>query len=65
MISKPDGYVTAKYVAAKLGKNVSTIYRWLDSGQITGMRVGKLRYVKIESLIGYLGPDAAKAFSFV
>ena len=59
---KAKGYVPASGIAEKLGKHVTTIYRWIDAGVIDGIRVGKLRYVSLQSLFDYLGEEAVETF---
>ena len=59
------GYAPASDVAKKLSKHVSTIYRWLDSGTVEGIRVGKLRYVSLPSLFDYLGLDTVKTLELL
>ena len=54
------GYVPASDIAGKLGKHVTTIYRWIDAGTIDGIRVGKLRYVSLRSVFNYLGDETVE-----
>ncbi len=46
-----DGYITTADAAEAMGVNVSTVYRWVKTGQIVGTRVGRSWYVRIEDLI--------------
>ena len=57
-----DGFLPAQQVANTLGKHVSTIYRWSDSGAIEEIRIGKRRYIKTKSIVAYLGKDVAALF---
>jgi|6_EtaG_2_1085325.scaffolds.fasta_scaffold04337_5 hypothetical protein len=57
---RAKGYVPASDIATKLDKHVTTIYRWIDAGTIDGIRVGKLRYVSLQSLFNYLGDETVE-----
>jgi excisionase family DNA binding protein len=46
-----DGYITTAEAAEAMGVNVSTVYRWVKTGQIVGTRVGRSWYVRTEDLI--------------
>tara|TARA_R100000458_G_C8038678_1_gene90984 strand:- start:167 stop:388 length:222 start_codon:yes stop_codon:yes gene_type:complete len=59
LVSK--GYAPASDVAKKINTHVSTVYRWVDAGEVDGIRVGKRRYVHLESLFSFLGEDAVTA----
>ena len=41
-------------VARKLNRSVRTIYDWLDSGKIEGLRIGGRRYIYRKSLEEFL-----------
>ena len=61
MTTKINGYTPATKIADMLNKNISTVYRWLDSGNLEGIRLGSRRYVNNKSLYTYLGEETAKA----
>ena len=53
------GYRSASDIAKLTGKHLSTIHRWLDSGKVSGVRVGGTRFISEISLIKFLGAEAA------
>jgi excisionase family DNA binding protein len=54
------GYVTASDAASRLGKSRPTIYRWLNTGKLSGLRIGGTRFVELASLGRVVeGPEAA------
>jgi len=55
-----QGYVSASEAAQKVGRSVHTIYRWQEDGIIESVNIGGHHFVKIKSLIDYLGVDAAE-----
>jgi len=59
---KKRGYHPVPDVAASLHVAPSTVYRWLDDSKIEGTQVGAARYVKLASVVKYVGPQAAAAF---
>ncbi len=46
-----DGFITTAVAADAMGINVSTVYRWVKTGQIVGTRVGRSWYVRVEDLV--------------
>lgn len=46
-----DGFITTAIAAEAMGVNVSTVYRWVKTGQIVGTRVGRSWYVRVEDLV--------------
>ena len=46
-----DGFITTAVAADAMGVNVSTVYRWVKTGQIVGTRVGRSWYVRVEDLV--------------
>lgn len=46
-----DGFITTAVAAEAMGVNVSTVYRWVKTGQIVGTRVGRSWYVRVEDLV--------------
>lgn len=49
------GYLTAKEVSQRTGKDISTVYRWLDNGEVVGEEVLGHRYINLRSLIDKVG----------
>ncbi len=72
---KSKGYIPAPRVINKLGVHHTTLYRWINKGKLKAMRVGGTGdaasgsggrlYVNRESLIDYLGKEAAEVFGFI
>lgn len=62
---RAKGYMPAPEVATRLGHDVTAIYRMIEAGKITGLKVGGRRYVLYSSLVAHLGKDAAKALGLV
>lgn len=58
------GYISAPDAAKLIGHAQSTLYRWIDDGLIEGVEIAASRYIKVESLIKHLGPDAVKLLGF-
>lgn len=55
------GYCTASEAAAALGVHLTTVYRALQRGVITGSQIGRARYVLVASLVTHVtstDPDA-------
>lgn len=56
---RAKGYIPATEVHEKYGFALRTVYLWMDAGTITGVRVGRARFVEEASLGAVLGPLAA------
>lgn len=52
---REKGYLTAKEVSQRTGKDISTVYRWLDNGEVQGEEVLGHRYINLRSLIDKVG----------
>lgn len=48
---RQKGYEPVTDIAKRLGKDISTVYRWLDSGEVEGEDVMGRRYVLLRSVI--------------
>lgn len=59
-IMRSKGYISASETAEKVGKSIATIYRWLEEGFVEGTQLGRSWFVKLDSLIKYLGPESAE-----
>jgi hypothetical protein len=57
--------MTIREVAARIKQSVGTIYRWVDDDLVEGINVGNLRYVKVRSLIAYLGEEPSRIFGLL
>lgn len=58
------GYMPAVEVANKLGVSLTTVGRWADQSAVEAETIGGRRYVKISSLLEYIGPTQAQIFGF-
>jgi hypothetical protein len=54
------GYVTASYVAEKLGRRLPSVYQMATAGKVESIRIGRAWYIKLTSLIEFVGPEAAR-----
>lgn len=73
-VLRAKGYVPASEIAQRLGKDISTVYRWLDNDEVEGEEVMGRRYVLLRSvivekvgvrqsvLLGLITEDQAKQF---
>ena len=50
------GYVTPRRAAELAGRHMVTVYTWMTDGKVAWTKVGRRRYIKIESLRRYLHP---------
>lgn len=48
---RAKGFIPAKEVSKRVGKDISAVYRWLDAGEVVGMDVVGRRYVNLASLV--------------
>jgi len=60
-----DGYMPAPEVARLVGRDISSVYRWITNKHIEAERVGRAWYIKRTSLVTYLGEPAARRFGIV
>lgn len=49
-------FISVAEAAKRAGTYVQNIYRWLDKGKISGVRVANRRYVDPESLDEFMRP---------
>ena len=59
---REKGYIPAQQVIDKVGMHHATLYRWIQKKKIKGIKVGLKHYVKLTSLIQFLGEEAAQEF---
>lgn len=52
------GYMTIADVVAATGVTKAAVAKWLDSGRVRALKVGRRRYVDRASLARYLGEEA-------
>jgi len=60
-----EGYLPARIVAKKMKMDVSSVHRLVRQGKLVGVQVGSKRYIKIDSVISYLGIAGAKILGFL
>lgn len=48
------GYVTAADAAEATGSHISSFYKWVSEGRITGSRIGNHWFVEVESVVRHL-----------
>lgn len=49
-IMRDGGYITAREAASLVGVNPTTIYRLIQNDDLVGVKMGRLQYVKVQSL---------------
>lgn len=60
---RAQGFVPAVEAAEKLGFSSQSLYDWMDTNKIRGVRLGKARWVEWKSVVAYFkaaSPEAAK-----
>jgi hypothetical protein len=60
---RAKGFVPAVEAAEKLGFSAQSVYDWMDSGKVAGVRLGKARWIEWRSVVAYFkgaSPEAAK-----
>lgn len=60
-----NGYLPAVDVANKMGVSLTTVGRWADQGSVEAETVGHRRFVKVSSLIEYIGDTQAQIFGII
>ncbi len=48
---RAKGYIPVVEMAKRLGKDISTVYRWIDNGEVEGEEFMGHRYVLLRSVI--------------
>lgn len=61
---REQGYISAREVSERTGKDISTIYRWMDEGEVDSETVMGRRYVLVRSLIIKVGVKASELLGF-
>jgi len=59
-----QGYLPVRVVAKKIKMDVSSVHRLVRQEKLAGTNVGSRRYVKIESVVQYLGNAVAHILGF-
>lgn len=57
-----EGYVPVRLAADKTQRHPTTIQRLMRDGVLKFKQDGQQRFVSVNSLIDYLGPEAAKRY---
>lgn len=50
-VLRSKGYVPVAEMAKRLGKDISTVYRWVDNGEVEGEEIMGRRYILLRSVI--------------
>lgn len=64
-VMRSRGYITAREASEKMGMDIASIYRWLETGEVDGVKVGVKRYVSKASLVKKLGIKVAVIFGII
>jgi len=48
---REEGFIPASVAARAVGVNPTTIYRWVERGEITGTRIGRAWFVLVDDLL--------------
>lgn len=59
------GYLPVAEVVEVLGLHPNTVYNWISRGEVSGVKLGKARYVLRASVVEKIGKEAALAFGLV
>lgn len=59
-LMRRQGFIPTREAANRLGRNITTIYRWVDAGKVEGTEVASRRYVNLKSLATFVGRDATQ-----
>lgn len=59
------GYITAQKAADLASVTIFTIYRWAEEGKLVQQRINTHRYVQLDSLLRYLGPETVALLNMV
>ncbi len=62
---RTKGYIPASEVAQKLGMHINSVYRWINEGEVVSMKLGNKRFIKLGSLVGKIGKEAALAVGLI
>ena len=55
-----QGYVTVAYTAELLSVHIATVHRYIQSEKVKATQIGNKYYIKLDSIVEYLGPEASK-----
>ena len=59
------GYLTVSEVAAKIGKDQSTVLRWIGAKRIRAEKFGSTYYVALDSVVAHIGPRMAELLGLI
>ncbi len=59
------GFAPGTEIAKKLGINRSTLFRWVEKGEVEGMMLSGKRYVRVSMVITKVTPAVAKIVGLV
>ena len=58
---RTKGYISASEVSRMVGVTPAAISGWIERGNVRALHVGGRVYVEVNSVLQYLGPQAAAA----
>lgn len=64
-IMRSKGFLAATEVAERCGVHVSTVYSWIEKGDVEGERIGNRRYVSFASLVKYMGVEQSMLLGLI
>jgi len=57
--------MTLAEAAGIIGITSAAMYYWCRDGKVKSLKLGRYRYIEKDSLIGYVGADAANALGLL
>lgn len=54
-LMREEGYMAASTAARACGVNPTTVYRWIERGAVSGKRLGRAWFVKVDDLLEMYG----------
>lgn len=64
-VMRARGLIAAADAARLLSMHVTSVYRWMDEGEVEGKKVGKRRYITATSLEARMPAMAAEIRAYV
>lgn len=58
---RAQGYVTVRDLTSKLGMHVNSVYRWVNEGEVSAIKIGRTRFITLASVVKKIGHEAAEA----
>ena len=61
MAMRQRGWLLVREAARKINVTSQTIYTWINTGKVVGMRDGYRRFVRWSSVLAHIGQEACEA----